>query len=61
MADLRGGYGKVWRETNRVLAGLSRGERDQERLELARGAPRKALFAASGEPGDRPAPGADQG
>jgi len=29
VANLRGGYSKVWRETNRVLAGLSRNERDR--------------------------------
>lgn len=29
VANLRGGYGRVWRETNRVLARLSRGERDR--------------------------------
>jgi L-fuconolactonase len=29
VANLRGGYGKVWRETNRVLARLSRHERDR--------------------------------
>jgi L-fuconolactonase len=29
VANLRGGYGKVWRETNRVLARLSRDERDR--------------------------------
>jgi L-fuconolactonase len=29
VANLRGGYGKVWRETNRALAGLSRNERDR--------------------------------
>ncbi len=29
VANLRGGYAKVWRETNRALAPLSREERDQ--------------------------------
>jgi L-fuconolactonase len=29
VANLRGGYGKVWRQTNRVLARLSRDERDR--------------------------------
>jgi len=29
VANLRGGYGKVWRETNLALAGLSRNERDR--------------------------------
>ena len=29
VANLRGGYSKVWRETNLVLAGLSREERDR--------------------------------
>jgi L-fuconolactonase len=29
VANLRGRYGKVWRETNRVLARLSRDERDR--------------------------------
>ena len=29
VANLRGGYGKVWRETNRALARLSRDERDR--------------------------------
>lgn len=29
VANLRGGYGTVWRETNRVLAWLSRHERDR--------------------------------
>ena len=29
VANLRGGYGKVWRETNRALAGLSSNERDR--------------------------------
>src|SRR5262245_48256897 len=29
VATLRGGYSKVWRETNLALAGLSRAERDQ--------------------------------
>ena len=28
VANLRGGYSKVWRETNRTLARLSRDERD---------------------------------
>jgi L-fuconolactonase len=28
MANLRGGYGKVWRETNVALSSLSRDERD---------------------------------
>ena len=28
VANLRGGYGKVWRETNLALACLSRNERD---------------------------------
>lgn len=27
--NLRGGYGKVWRETTRALARLSRDERDR--------------------------------
>src|SRR5262249_3015413 len=31
VADLRGGYNKVWRETNRTLARLSRDERDRIR------------------------------
>jgi L-fuconolactonase len=29
VANLRGGYRKVWRETNRLLARLSRDERDR--------------------------------
>jgi L-fuconolactonase len=29
VANLRGGYGKVWRETGRTLARLSPGERDR--------------------------------
>jgi L-fuconolactonase len=29
VANLRGGYSKVWRETNLTLARLSRSERDQ--------------------------------
>ena len=29
VANLRGGYSKVWHETTRALAGLSRGERDR--------------------------------
>ena len=29
VANLRGGYSKVWHETNRTLAALSRNERDR--------------------------------